>query len=214
MQSGLLIRASVSTYPVICALSLCLCLTACDPPPNTFPMVIKVQDDESSPVAGVPVEISNQAVGVTDSNGILGINLTGEEGDAHTITVRCPAGYRTVNETRSVVLPSPSELEATKALEFDWQCLPRERVAALVVRARGQSGLPVYLSGKEVARTNSDGIAHALFRLAPGPGSNLHVALDTSARPELSPRSPEPDTPTRSPSTPTRSPGTPRDRGT
>jgi hypothetical protein len=200
MQLILLIKEKTAIYTpynriwrVTCALYLWLCLAACDPPPpTTYTVTIKVQDDESVPLAGARVAAGSEASGITESSGILYLKLKGEEGDTRSITVKCPNGYRTGGETRSVVLRTFSGLgnkQTTNGPELSWQCLPTERLAALVVRAPGQSDLAVRLYGKEIARTSPDGTAHALLRLAPG--STLHVALDTSTRPELRPQSPE-----------------------
>jgi hypothetical protein len=174
------------------ALFAWLWLVACETPAaKTYPMTIQVRDEDLSPLSEVRISVNGGMIGVTDERGLLQARLTGQEGDLLSISARCPAGYRNSSETRNVILRSFDHLNAGPAArgpELDWRCLPAERLAALVVRAPGQSGLPVVIHGKEVTRTRPDGVAHALLKMAPG--SSLRVALDTSNRPQLRPRSP------------------------
>jgi hypothetical protein len=61
-------------------------------------------------------------------------------------------------------------------------------MAAVIIRAGGQAGLPVKLLGREVTKTDSMGIAHTLLSLPPG--ATFRLTLDTSSDPSLRPKSP------------------------
>jgi hypothetical protein len=186
-------NGDVSAWRGLLALILCILPSACGaPPPRLYPITIRVQDEDMAPLSGAAVKANGEQLGMTSRNGLLQIRLKGAEGDMQSVSIRCPDGYRTVNETRSVTLRSFSDIAnglAAKGPTLNWQCEPAERLAALVVRASGQPNIPVRLHGRELTRTGSDGTAHTLLRLPPG--SNLRVALDTTARPELRPQSPE-----------------------
>ena len=184
---------TASVYRGIAYAALSTYLTACEAhPPRSYPIAVRVLDDDASPVAGACVTANRQSLGTTNSDGMLEIQLKGEEGESLSLSIHCPAGYRASTETRTVVLRSFSRLSngpTSKGPEIRWRCLPTERLAALVVRTPGQPDLPITVHGREIARTGRDGVAHALLRLAPG--TNFRVALDTSTHSELRPQSPE-----------------------
>jgi hypothetical protein len=59
------------------------------------------------------------------------------------------------------------------------------------VRARGGADLPVKHLGREIARTDAEGVAHALLKVAPT--EQVTLVLDTSdpAHERLRPKNPE-----------------------
>lgn len=167
-------------------------LIACEPiKPNTYPITVRVLDEDYTGLPGAPISVSKKVVGLTDAAGSLQTQIIGREGDQVQISARCPTGYRVLTETRNVVLRSFTQLPNGRAVggpELIWECDPVERFASLVIRAPGQSDLPILVEGKEIARTNPDGAAHALIRQPPE--SEIRVTLDTSRKPELRPQNP------------------------
>lgn len=169
----------------LAALAAC----AAEPPTPTFPITFIARADR--PLAGVSVAIEGgRPLGTTGPDGLLRVALSGREGTTVPFRVACPAGYRAPREMpvltlRSFVGIDPSA--AARGIQVSIDCPPAERKAALVLRA-GQPGLPVLARGREVARTDADGVAHALVVLPPN--STFRVVVDTSSRPDLRPESP------------------------
>jgi hypothetical protein len=132
-------------------------------------------------------------LGSTRADGQLQATLRGVEGQRVVLTVACPPGHRTLDPRRALQLQVPRPVAgagqgATLALTV--RCAPIERVAALVVRARGpgSAGVPVRVGGEALAQTAADGTAHLL--LTARARSALRVTLDTSGVPGLHPASP------------------------
>ena len=73
-------------------------------------------------------------------------------------------------------------------LRVSIECRATERLVALVVNTDRRPDLPVIMDGREVGRTNSEGVAHLALRMAPN--TTFRVALDTSADKTLRPKSP------------------------
>jgi hypothetical protein len=173
------------------ALSGLLALVACaaEPPNPTFPVTFVARADR--PLAGVAIAIEGGArLGTTGDDGILRVTLSGREGTMVPFRVACPDGYRAPRAMPAMTLRRFVGFDpaaAARGIRVSIECLPSERMAALVLRA-GQPGLPVLARGREVARTDADGVAHALVVLPPN--STFRVVVDTSQRPDLRPESP------------------------
>ena len=168
-----------------CLLAAC----ASEPPPATFPVTFIARADEPLPGVEISVE-GGRPLGSTGADGLLRATLVGREGLSVPFRVSCPAGYRAPREMPALTLRRFVGLDpaaAARGVEVTIQCRPAERMAALVVRA-GQPDLPVLARGREIARTNADGVAHALVRLPPN--STFRVVLDTSGDPALRPQNP------------------------
>lgn len=174
-------------------LVMSLLLSACaePPPPPEHHFVIQALSDGVA-VPGATVITNGQRSGDTDENGELRVGLTGPNGALVSLAVECPEGFRSPADLR------PLRLQTFEGLSPDQErqvirravtCLPTERAAAIVVRTVGFADLPVTIRGREVARTDASGSAHFSLRLPPN--RSVRIRIDTSARPELRPQSPE-----------------------
>src|SRR5690606_31900012 len=127
------------------------------------PITFTATADE--PLAGVQIGIAGkQALGTTGPDGVLRVTLAGREGTNVPFHVTCPDGHRPPREMPVLMLRRFTGLDRSavaRGLEVSIECPPAERVAALVL-STGLPDLPVVAQGVEVARTDADGIAHAL----------------------------------------------------
>jgi hypothetical protein len=128
-------------------------------------------------------------IGATDEQGVLALRFHGAKGERIPLEIRCPNGYRRVGPALMVVL---RELDPSAKLpEYRADCRPELRSLVVAVRSQNGATVPVRYLGNEIARTDAQGVAHALLRLPPG--ESVTVTLDTSA-PEhryLRPQNPE-----------------------
>ncbi len=156
-----------------------------------FRVTFHAEADPGEPLAGVDVSVGPRRFGATDPDGSLALDLTAREGSRHEVSVRCPAGYRTPTDLPDLVLRTFSALDRAAALRgiaYSISCPPEKRLAAVLVRARGQAALPVVMGAREIARTDAAGVAHVVLRL--DPNTTFRVGLDTSAAPNLRPQNP------------------------
>jgi hypothetical protein len=58
----------------------------------------------------------------------------------------------------------------------------------VVVRTPGRANLPILHNGREITRTDLQGVAHMIFRVAPREAIALRI--DTTAQPTLRPQNP------------------------
>ncbi len=178
--------------------------------PELYPVEIRTYDEHGDPLAQVALSADGNPLGHTDESGTLDVALTGREGKTVVLSAQCPEGYRNNLQDRRLKLRRFSRLDDTRAVPavqriasavlVSWQCLPKKRLAALVVRASGQQDMPVVIdavrtpvdTGRNptgaMARTGPQGTAHILLELPPR--SEFRATLDTSARPDLRPVSP------------------------
>ena len=172
------------------AIAVGVCAAACRSAPRTeFPVTFTAIADE--PLAGVEIRLqSGRLLGTTGPDGVMSVVLAAREGTRVPFRVQCPEGYRAPREMPVLTLrrlTGPDPRASGRSIEVSIQCPPAERVAALVLRAN-QPDLPVLAQGREVARTDRDGIAHALVSLPPN--STLRVVIDTSSNARLRPQNP------------------------
>ena len=180
----------MSWLRVLLSVSTILAALACEPqepPKPSFQLVIHTQTDSGEPLAGVKLTSKSANLGVSGPDGQVKTRLRGREGLRIPIGTVCPDGYRQEGKPIDVVLKSLKRPDGKSApIVSDVKCAPTERWAALVVKT--SPDIPIKVQGQVVATTNSDGVAHAALRLAPN--TTFQVELDTSAKPELRPRSP------------------------
>ena len=182
-------------------LALSLLAAGCgEPPPGPTPFALDLQaaSANGTSVAGVRAWADGDDLGTTSAGGSLRAELRGREGQAVTLTVACPPGFRTPEPRRRLVLQHLSAQRATPgtkapigALALRVACEPTERSAVLIVRARAReplAGVPIRRDGVVVGQTDLDGTAHLLLRVQPA--SSLRIGLDTAAWPALVPRDP------------------------
>jgi hypothetical protein len=170
--------------------ALALAMTGCAPASTPrFDVVIRVESDPGVGLAGARLSAVGQLLGATDHEGLLATTLRGAAGESVELSVACPAGHRSPADPLSVRLRPLVAREQRP--EYRVRCSPLTRRLVLAIRANGGHDMPVRVLGSEIARTNGDGLAHALLEVAPG--ETLTVALDSSLAPHaaLMPRDPE-----------------------
>ena len=155
------------------------CLTSCSkaaPQGGSYRLSVQVASEPGRPLPGVPVSYLGQTVGRTDAQGVAGLSIRGSEGEHVALTVTCPDGFHAPSKTIDVVLHHWSE--AGRKPEYEFQCSPLNRTVVVVVRADRGPNLPVLYLGREIARTDESGAAHALVSV---PASDdMEITLSTS----------------------------------
>jgi hypothetical protein len=170
-----------------CALSALACSSETARPSHAS--TVRVESDPGVPLANVSISADGRRLGTTDASGLLTLALSGAPGSSVPITVSCPPGYRSPREPLAVLLrPLPA---GSAKPEYRVTCRPELRSLVISVRAQNGADLPLKYLGKEIARTDDQGAAHALLKVAPGESVNL--VLDTSApeAQQLRPQNPE-----------------------
>jgi hypothetical protein len=172
---------------------------ACEepPPPPIFPITFIAESDPGVPLAGVTVTVAGAAPAQTAADGTVRLELSGEEGTSVPVGATCPEGYRSAPALSPIVLRTTVAVGGAAAPGFrvTVSCLPQTRQGVVVIRAGGtgtapRSGLPVMIEGREVARTDSSGIAHVSLNMAPGQSFQVLLATAT-ASPMLRPQDPQ-----------------------
>jgi hypothetical protein len=159
-------------------------------PPPTFRVTFTAHSD-GDPLAGVRIVADGQELGLTGVDGTLGVTLTGREGQQVTVNATCPAGHRPPEQLPLLTLRTfrpATEQAAARGIEMTISCPPAERLAAVVVRAQGGPDLPIVMRGREVARTDEQGVAHLLLKMRPN--TTFQLQLDTSEQDKLRPQNP------------------------
>ncbi len=178
---------------------LAVALPACEepPPPAHYPVTFTAESDPGQALAGVALTIAGAPQGQTATDGTLRIELTGDEGTAVPVAAACPAGYRDAAPLSPIVLRTTVGVAGSVApgLRVTISCLPSSRRGVVVVRAGGtgvasRAGLPVMIEGREVARTDTSGVAHVSLDMAPGQSFQVLLATAT-ASPFLRPQDPQ-----------------------
>jgi hypothetical protein len=179
--------------PSLLALTSLLALASCgeEPPPPQYPVTFSAHADEGAPLEGVQITGNGAPLGTTNAQGMLAVTLTGPEGTPVRIGAQCPDGHRNPGDIpvltlRRVVSLDPSSQNG--GIRMTIHCPPSQRNAVVVVRADGQSDMPVLLDGREVARTDRSGVAHFAVRMAPNVA--FQVRLATEHLPLLRPQEP------------------------
>lgn len=170
-----------------------LTMMACDDEPVApprYPFTFTAHADRDA-LEGVQITVNGGAVGATNSEGVLRVDLTGPEGAQVRVGAACPEGYRNEEEPQVHTLRRVQSLDpatSARGIEVPFSCPPERRNAVVVVRTHSTTGLPVLVDGREVARTDASGAAH--LHVAMAPGTTFQVLLDTRVNERLRPRSP------------------------
>jgi hypothetical protein len=165
----------------------CLLLGACTvAPPSSYPLTVRVVSDPGAALADASVIGAGKTLAKTDAQGLARVTLTGPLGARVPLEVRCPEGFRQPREVISVILRA-AEPQAPPP-EYAVACPPSLRSLVVSVRAQNAVGVPLKRLGKELARTDAQGAANALLKVAPG--EDLAFLLDTSEHEALRPKSP------------------------
>lgn len=179
------IAAACTLWTLGCTTGLKGCAT---PPAQRLGALVRVESDPGIPLEGAQVMFDGHELGRSDARGLLTLELSGPPGEQVALEVRCPAGHRAPKPTLMVTLRTNSD--PTRRPEYRAECRPELRTLVVAVRAQNAPFVPVLHLGKEVARTDAQGAAHARLRLHPD--ESIELQLDTSAgdHRQLRPKSP------------------------
>jgi hypothetical protein len=155
------------------------------PPPDPFPISVKVEGDPGKPLQGATITREKRSLGMTNAEGRATLRLPGIEGEITDVTVTCPEGYQTPGKPLSIRL---TRLAEKKIPEYAVQCPPSIRRVVVAVRAENGPHLPVTYLNQQITRTDASGAAS--FALEVPPGSQFMVALSTAERKDIKPINP------------------------
>lgn len=154
-------------------------------PARQYRILIEAEDAERTSLPGVEIARRGRSLGATSSSGGLKLDLSGSEGQLVELEARCPASFVPERQTLSVALRRLQD--PRKMPTYRVTCRPELRTAVIAIRASNGPDLPVIYLGREIARTDSSGVAHVALSLRPG--ERYELGLDTGAKP-LSPKNP------------------------
>jgi hypothetical protein len=150
-------------------------------------VTIKAIDDVGVAVAQAEVLLGKKSRGLTGADGTLAVTLMGRPGQVAPLTVKCPDGYASPDKTVDVGITELAP--GSPAPLFEARCTALAHSLVVAIRAENGPNLPVIYLGKELARTDAEGVAHVVLKVPPGETASLR--LDTSAVPALKPQNPE-----------------------
>jgi hypothetical protein len=153
-----------------------------------YELVVHVDGDVGHSLAGATISFLGRRVGETDDHGALTLAIRGSEGERVALTVSCPPGFQSPALPTDVVLHRLSE--PGRKPEYDLQCPPVTRSVVIVVRADNGPRLPVLYLGKEVARTDESGAAHALVSVPASDDVDITIATNEPGNERLRPQNP------------------------
>ena len=183
-------RVSSAAVNVSYLLSLCLALGCAEvsrePQSNVYELLVHVESDPSHPLVGARLLRGGHALGVSGADGRVAVRATGSEGERIELEVACPSGFRSPQAPLNVTLRHA--VGSSERPEYFAACPPLTR--KLVVAARLEHGvnLPIRYLGRELARSDGDGVAHLL--LEGETDKTVELTVDTSEQPQLRPKSP------------------------
>lgn len=154
-----------------------------------FEVDVRVESDPSKPLAAVGILQGGKELGRTAQDGGARVRLSGRNGDVVMLHVACPEGYAGPDKPLTITL---RPLVGTSVVpQYRARCEPRSRSLVVAVRAKGGPNLPLTHLGREIARTDAEGAAHALLQVSPA--EQVTLVLDTSCPgcERLRPKSPE-----------------------
>jgi hypothetical protein len=154
---------------------------ACSNAGASTPLEVQVsvhaQSTDGTSLAGVRLEASERRA-VSGPDGAVGLTLSGSEGERREIGVTCPEDYEAASS--SLVISIRRSADSTKPYHYDVTCTPLRHSVVVVARAVNGPNLPLLHLGAEIARTNEQGVAHAIIRVPAG--ESLRLTLDTENR--------------------------------
>lgn len=185
-------RARAALAAALSALASAATLAACGgaPAPTVYVLNLRVTSDGHA-MPGAKVLLGQRELGATDAQGMFTLRTTGQEGASMDFTVQCPRGFTSPTEPVRVPLRSSVTLDGgtrSAGIETSVPCPPAQRVAAVVVRTPGRANLPILYQGREITRTDLQGVAHMIFRV--NVNDILQLQVNTSEQPLLRPVSP------------------------
>jgi len=171
-------------------LPLCLLLGCAqvtnEVPPAGYELVVHVESDPSRPLSGARVLHAGRELGVSAADGRVAVHATGSEGERIDLEVACPTGFRSPGNALSVTLRHGTG--NSKPPEYFAACPPSTRKLVIAARLEHGVNLPIRYLGRELARSDGDGVAHLL--LEGETDKTVELTVDTSEQPQLRPKSP------------------------
>ncbi len=167
-----------------------LAVSACGPTEQApHQVLVRVESEPGQPLAGAVISRAGRELGASQADGIVALGLTGVPGEVVELSTACPSGYRAPEKPLSVALRQLAD--RTRKPEYKVLCAPLLRSLVIAVRAPNAVNVPLRYLGKELARTDESGAAHALLSVSPG--EIVTVTLDTSGEEHaaLMPQHPE-----------------------
>jgi hypothetical protein len=161
------------------------------PQAEAFEVELRTRNDDGAPLAGAAWTASRQPLGETGADGTLRLTLRGREGQSMQTALTCPDGYTEPDSRPEVRLTHTRRIsdKRVQPVTVEAVCTRTAREIALVVHTERGPALPVLVDGKAAGSTDDDGNAHVLLRVDRSV-RKLDVAVDTSARAELTPKNP------------------------
>jgi hypothetical protein len=154
----------------------------------SFQVEVGVESDPGEPLINAAISRAGRELGRTSSQGAVRLALAGESGDTIALEVSCPSGYASPDKPLLVTL---RPLVGHTIPKYRARCQALVRSLVVAVRAKGGNDLTVKYHGREVARTDSEGAAHTLLRVAPAEQVTLMLDTSDAAHAQLRPKSPE-----------------------
>ncbi|MEM7311481.1 MAG: hypothetical protein AAF682_32770 [Planctomycetota bacterium] len=183
-----------AALPAVTLLALTFVMAGCEEeegPPPSYPFTFSVSQD-GQPMEGVTILVQGQPLnGATNSEGILQLPLTGPSGARVALQAQCPEGFRPAAEEtrRLMVLDSIDPAARARGITVPFECRPEHRRGVIIVRTNNKADLPIQLDGREVARTDVNGVAHVPVTMSPN--HTFAVVIGTAANERLSPQNPQ-----------------------
>ena len=171
-------------------LPLCL-LHGCEtvshePKPNGYELVVHVESDPSRPLSGARLLHSGRELGVSAADGRVAVRAAGSEGERLELEIACPIGFRSPEVPLNVTLRHAAG--SSERPEYFAACPPLTRKLVIAARLEHGVNLPIRYLGRELARSDSDGIAHLLLEAETD--KTVELTVDTAEQPQLRPKSP------------------------
>jgi hypothetical protein len=177
-------------------LSLAIALVGCGEvaPSAPYPVVFEAVSDPGEALANVTLTAGGVALGTTNAEGRLAVELSGTEGAMVVIAASCPENHRAPLPVAPLVLRRTLDLAtgAPAVLRVSVTCPPAVRGGVVIVRAGGagnRGGIPVMVDGVEMGRTDRSGVAHIALQRAPGTTVSVMLATSTLL-PDVTPHNP------------------------
>ena len=173
----------------LAALPLLVSAACASPKLRSFDIRVQAESDPGVPLSGVSIARAGSLLGTSNTRGRLAASLTGRTGERVQLDVDCPAGFTAATQWLEITL-RPREPRLASPM-YAVRCRPQLRTLVIAVRAPRGIGIPLRHLGRELARTDAQGVAHALLHMPPN--EDVRLVLDTSG-PEhrsLRPQNPE-----------------------
>jgi hypothetical protein len=155
--------------------SIALIAVGCTaPPPPPLEVAVYVRSDPGKPLPEAQVQYSGQTIATTDASGIAKLTLHGTEGESFDVMIACPAGFQSPSQPVPIVLRRLAD--PGKVPQYDVRCPPTTRAAVIAVRADKGANLPVLYLGREIGRTDANGVATVLLHVRPQEAFDLMLA--------------------------------------